>query len=214
MFRKTAQPNVSVLPSPQFVAFGGAILLHLALIAIFIFKPSTNNKDLPVLSFTVTIADFATSAPAAISRAEQASGEKNRKPITQKNNSTSVTEISPEEKPENNSDQLNKGTVNSIQQSTALADSNADFSAAYLNNPAPTYPLLSKQLKEEGSVLLNVLVNENGQAEKITLLKSSGFSRLDNAAIAAVKNWRFSPAVKNQKLQASFVQIPINFILE
>ena len=61
------------------------------------------------------------------------------------------------------------------------------FGAAYLNNPAPDYPQMARRLGQQGRVLLKVLVAENGTAETVVLATSSGFEKLDQAAIEAVK---------------------------
>jgi protein TonB len=59
----------------------------------------------------------------------------------------------------------------------------------------PDYPLASKRLGEEGRVLVNVLILPDGTAGEVQILKSSGFSRLDAAAVEHVlRGWRFVPA--------------------
>lgn len=87
------------------------------------------------------------------------------------------------------------------------------FGAAYLNNPAPTYPALSRRLGEEGRALLRVLVAENGSAKTVDLETSSGSTRLDQAAIAAVKNWEFIPAKRDRQNISAYVLVPIKFSL-
>jgi protein TonB len=87
------------------------------------------------------------------------------------------------------------------------------FGVAYLNNPAPTYPPLSRRKGEEGRALLRVLVSETGEATEVQLEKSSGSERLDQAAIDAVKNWRFIPARKGSQALSAYVLVPIKFSL-
>lgn len=87
------------------------------------------------------------------------------------------------------------------------------FDAAYLNNPAPGYPALSRRLNEQGTVLLRVLVSPTGQAQDIQLLKSSGYPRLDAVAQETVKQWRFVPAKRGPDALAAWVQVPIDFQL-
>jgi protein TonB len=89
----------------------------------------------------------------------------------------------------------------------------ARFDAAYLANPAPEYPLLSRRLGEAGRVLLRVFVNAEGDAERVELAQSSGSSRLDHAALAAVRRWRFEPAKEGPSPVACWVQVPIVFDL-
>lgn len=89
-----------------------------------------------------------------------------------------------------------------------------DFVAAYLDNPAPEYPRLSRRLKESGGVLLRVLVSPQGQAGKVEVSKSSGYERLDQAAQEAVRSWRFVPARQGDQPISAWVIVPINFTLD
>ncbi|VEB40143.1 TonB family C-terminal domain [Chromobacterium violaceum] len=61
----------------------------------------------------------------------------------------------------------------------------------YLNNPAPAYPTVSREEGEEGTVRLRVHVSAQGLPQEVSVQSSSGFPRLDRAALAAVKRWRF-----------------------
>lgn len=87
------------------------------------------------------------------------------------------------------------------------------FGAAYLNNPAPTYPPLSRRYGEQGRVLLKVLVAENGLAESVQLDSSSGYEKLDRAAIEAVKKWSFIPAKRSNQPISAYVLVPVKFSL-
>jgi protein TonB len=88
------------------------------------------------------------------------------------------------------------------------------FDADYLDNPSPAYPPLSRREGEEGTVMLSVYVEANGQAGKVELARSSGFERLDRAALAAVKRWRFVPAGRGADAMADWVRVPIVFSLK
>lgn len=89
-----------------------------------------------------------------------------------------------------------------------------NFVAAYLNNPGPKYPSASIRMHEQGIVMLLVLVSAEGRAEQVTVEKSSGFSRLDDAAVDVIKNrWRFVPAKQGDKAVAAWVRIPMSFAL-
>lgn len=89
-----------------------------------------------------------------------------------------------------------------------------NFNADYLDNPPPAYPALSRRLSEQGKVLLRVLVNRAGAADKIELKSSSGSSRLDDAALETVKHWRFVPARQGDQPVAAWVLVPITFTLK
>jgi protein TonB len=89
-----------------------------------------------------------------------------------------------------------------------------DLNADYLNNPAPAYPSASRQLGEQGKVLLRVLVNSDGQVEQVMLRKSSGHERLDQAAQETVQKWRFVPARRGEQVVSAWVVVPVSFSLE
>ena len=65
-----------------------------------------------------------------------------------------------------------------------------------LNNPAPAYPSISRRLREEGVVVLLLLVLPDGSVGEIKIKESSGFERLDKTAIKAVKRWKYIPATR------------------
>ncbi|MBS1140109.1 MAG: outer rane transport energization protein TonB [Proteobacteria bacterium] len=97
---------------------------------------------------------------------------------------------------------------------TAAPITAARFNAAYLNNPEPKYPLLSRRLGEEGKVLLKVKVSSEGLAATVDLEKSSNFDRLDEAARQAVARWRFIPAKRGDEPIEASVIVPIVFRLD
>lgn len=87
-------------------------------------------------------------------------------------------------------------------------------SADYLNNPKPAYPGLSKRLGEEGKVVLRVLIEADGSASKAEIRSSSGYDRLDQAALQTVLRWRYLPGKRNGVAEAMWFNVPINFVLE
>lgn len=87
-------------------------------------------------------------------------------------------------------------------------------SADYLNNPRPAYPPLSKRLGEEGKVVLRVLIEADGSASKAEIRSSSGYDRLDQAALQTVLRWRYLPGKRNGVAEAMWFNVPINFVLE
>lgn len=90
----------------------------------------------------------------------------------------------------------------------------ARFDAAYLQNPRPVYPPLSRRLGEQGKVLLRIRVSPQGQAAAVDLEKSSNFQRLDEAARQVVARWRFVPARRGDEAVEATVIVPIVFRLE
>ena len=93
------------------------------------------------------------------------------------------------------------------------AASEPQFDADYLNNPAPVYPSLSRKRGEQGVVLLRVHVLADGRADQLEVLESSGYERLDDAALRAVKRWQFVPAKLGDEAVAAWVRVPVRFDL-
>ncbi|WP_440111473.1 energy transducer TonB [Acidovorax sp. BL-A-41-H1] len=86
--------------------------------------------------------------------------------------------------------------------------------AAYLNNPKPAYPAISKRMGEQGKVVLRVLIGTDGLPQKVEISQSSGFDRLDRQAQEAVMRWRFVPGKRNGIPEAMWNLVPVNFVLE
>lgn len=86
--------------------------------------------------------------------------------------------------------------------------------AAYLNNPRPAYPALSRRLGEQGKVVVRVLIGVDGRAQQAEVGTSSGYERLDQAALATVRSWRYVPGKRNGMPEAMWFNVPINFVLE
>ncbi len=83
----------------------------------------------------------------------------------------------------------------------------------YLAPPKPDYPLASKRLGEQGKVMLRLLIDEKGHAERIEVQQSSGYSRLDEAARAAVLRAAFKPHLEDGRPVPVYVTVPISFSL-
>jgi len=88
------------------------------------------------------------------------------------------------------------------------------YDAVYLNNPRPAYPLAARRRGDQGTVLLRVLVTAEGLAATVGLEKTSGHSSLDEAALTAVKSWRFVPARQGAQAIESPYVVPIVFKLD
>lgn len=85
--------------------------------------------------------------------------------------------------------------------------------ASHLNNPAPVYPAMSRRLQESGRVLLDVYILANGQVGELKLKQSSGFKRLDEAALQAVRTWKFVPAKRGNEAIPFWYVLPLSFDL-
>jgi protein TonB len=86
--------------------------------------------------------------------------------------------------------------------------------AAYLQNPKPDYPALSVRRGEQGQVVLNVLIGVDGKAQKAEIAQSSGFERLDAAALATVLRWRYVPGKRGGVPEEMWFKVPLAFVLD
>jgi protein TonB len=88
------------------------------------------------------------------------------------------------------------------------------YDAAYLSNPPPPYPAAARRRNVQGRVLVYAVVAPNGACARAEIRQSSGHPILDEAALEAVRAWRFVPATRDGSPVAAGVEIPIFFRLE
>jgi len=81
----------------------------------------------------------------------------------------------------------------------------------YRENPAPEYPPLARRRGLEGTVVLAVQVDVTGRAAEVLVNHSSGQPLLDEAALKAVKSWRFEPGRRGIEPVAMQVLVPVRF---
>ncbi len=83
-----------------------------------------------------------------------------------------------------------------------------------LHNAPPAYPETARQRGIEGTVILLVRVGRDGEVRDVAVSKGSGSALLDEAALEAVRRWRFHPASLGSLPVESFVEVPIRFRLD
>ena len=198
----------------------GVLLLHLALLwAVSQFQsPQWIRPAKASIAVTLLSADTHTFAPVATfaSAAEQAL----KAPTTTQAVTPNQSKLA--------SAAIAAGAVNSVVSASVAAPSVTIGSplgprptrlelpsaeADYLNNPAPIYPRMSKRLAEQGTVIVRVLITPEGLAGQAEVSKSSGFERLDQAALDAVRNWRFVPGRRMGVAEAMWFNVPVRFVL-
>ena len=86
--------------------------------------------------------------------------------------------------------------------------------AAYLNNPKPPYPALSRRLGEQGKVVIRVLIGADGKAQQAQVHSSSGFDRLDQAGLQTVLKWQFEPGKRGGAPEAMWFNVPLIFKMD
>jgi protein TonB len=96
----------------------------------------------------------------------------------------------------------------------AAGDSSPLVDASAAGNAKPVYPRASKALGEQGVVVLEVFVTLDGTVGDIRIGRSSGFDRLDESALRAVRQWHFIPARQGGKQVSMWYKQPITFDLK
>ena len=89
----------------------------------------------------------------------------------------------------------------------------ANLAANLLSSPKPVFPNSSRRKHESGVVTVRVVVGEDGRIDEISVHRSSGFPDLDQAVVAAVRNWRWSPTLRDGRPVRITGLIPINMVL-
>ncbi|WP_313319550.1 energy transducer TonB [Stenotrophomonas sp.] len=78
-------------------------------------------------------------------------------------------------------------------------------------SPPPTYPPAALRRGDSGSVVVRVEVGIDGTALDAKVVQRSGSRDLDRAALDAVRNWRFQPALSNGQPMQAGLEIPFDF---
>lgn len=83
----------------------------------------------------------------------------------------------------------------------------------FANNRPPQYPAAAVARRWEGIVLLRLEIDESGRVTAVDLQSSSGYPLLDEAAVAAIREWRAKPAMRNGRPAATVEFLPVRFRL-
>lgn len=95
----------------------------------------------------------------------------------------------------------------------ALSGLNSPEGPSILELVKPLYPSLARRLGKEGTVLLKLHIDEMGRPLEVEIIKRAGYG-FDEAALNAIKQSRFRPAMKNGIPVSSVVIVPVRFVLE
>ncbi len=111
-------------------------------------------------------------------------------------------------------DDLKKSAVQKEKTPVSSGPKVVKASPAYATNPRPKYPRVARRRGYEGVVMLKVMVDREGKANEVLVLKSSGHGILDRSAVNAVRKWVFTPGTVNGKRAKMWVQVPVRFELK
>lgn len=85
---------------------------------------------------------------------------------------------------------------------------------AGIRNEPPRYPRVARQRGHEGTVELRIHVLRSGATGGVEILRSSGHTVLDDAALEAAMRWRFTPATRGGRPVDLWIEMPVEFDLE
>ena len=192
---------------------------HISL--IFFVKSEKNHRDLRVNAEIVNLIMLHEASP--LKKVKPDSKVENQKKPKKKTVSKPKNRIEPIKKVEvKESKQVKEQSMvrNSTARQAIEPAANFELSApivvqnvAYVDKKicTPKYPRVSRKRGERGRVLVRVFINRDGSSEKVEIEQSSGFSRLDEAAMNSAKKCRFIPAKRNGKPVKTLATIPYTF---
>ena len=195
---------------------------HISL--MFFVKSEKNHRDLRANAEIVNLIMLQEAPPLKkVKPDSEVENKKNQKKPKKKAVSKPKNRIEPIKKVEvKESKQVEEQSMarNSTARQTIEPAANFELSApivvqnvAYLDKKicTPKYPRVSRKRGERGRVLVRVFINRDGFSEKVEIEQSSGFDRLDQAAMDSARKCRFIPAKRNGKPVKTLATIPYTF---
>ena len=195
---------------------------HISL--IFFMKSEKNHRDLRVNAEIVNLVMLRESPPLTKVKADsEVENKKNQKKPKKKTVSKPKNRTEPIKKVEEKESKQaeEQSMLRNVTAPQAIEPvANFELSApivvqnvAYVDKKicTPKYPRVSRRRGERGKVLVRVSINRDGYSEKVEVEQSSGFDRLDQAAMDSAKKCRFIPAKRNGKPVKTLATIPYTF---
>lgn len=97
--------------------------------------------------------------------------------------------------------------------STPLDSATVGSNVAVMRRVVPQYPPLSVHRREEGTVSVRALVDRTGRVSDVLLEHTSGFDRLDESALHAVRQWVFAPRPASPRPEGTWGRLELRFTL-
>ncbi len=101
--------------------------------------------------------------------------------------------------------------VNNASQSSERVRLSTDTTQVLTHPVEPNYPLLAKEMKVQGSVVLQALIGKDGKIQDLRTV--SGPTILSSAAREAVQQWRFKPYYQSGQAMETIARITVNFTI-
>jgi protein TonB len=186
-----------------------AIVVQLALVYVFAVGLRVVPSPLPLDNIHIVDVPPAETKPVPIDSIPD-------KPATEKNDSERYVLVKdPVIKIEDKRDPLIDSTEGPIDTGRKLIieEPVTVTSAHIVHSLEPTYPLVSRAREEEGTVFVKVMISPYGTVSDAQIEKSSGYSRLDAAALKSVRDWQFAAGKRGSQAIATWVTVSVKFVL-
>jgi len=85
----------------------------------------------------------------------------------------------------------------SVAPGTLLSIEEVDAAPVSLSRKVPVYSMQARQMRIQGTVVMNVLVNENGTVDDVVIVKGIPGADVNDASVKAAKAWTYRPATKD-----------------
>jgi protein TonB len=102
-------------------------------------------------------------------------------------------------------------TAANLTKASERVEVSADASQLVTHSVRPGYPMLARQMKVQGSVILQALISRDGAIQDLHVM--SGPTILAGAAREAVKQWRFKPHYLGADAVETQAKITVNFTI-
>lgn len=190
-----------------------SILLHTALFINYGSKKSNENSSLLSKNNLINI-EIMQASEGTLNAKDKYGIDKNSYAVSNNAKKTARKDINSDTE-KNITQQKQKSVLKTAKKGTDGYQKTETFSAGYASYmPQPKYPLISRRNKEEGSIFFNIELDENGAVITYSIIKSSGYKRLDKEAEKALKAAKFQPALKNGVPVSSNFDLKITFTLK
>lgn len=124
-----------------------------------------------------------------------------------------TAQVSNQNQKSENEDNEDKKRSTAVINKTALSEA-VDIPPRRRYAPMPTYPLNARRKGLEGTTTFDIEVSADGRVQQVRLISSSGSEILDEAALKAIKQWRYYPALLDNRPVSCKIKVPIAFRLE
>lgn len=93
-------------------------------------------------------------------------------------------------------------------------DAISDANLQVTRRVEPNYPPASRRAGEQGTAVFSVLVDPSGHPQEVKVQTSSGFPRLDQSGMEAIRRWMFNPAIRGSQKVAAWTSVRVKFQLQ